>query len=61
MAIYSRFGSEVEIVDYDRDPLDADMGVEVKRDDGSVIRISIFDLKADGGMSEIHKAMKALD
>ena len=54
--IFTRFGSEVKVVD-------GDMGtgfVDVKRlSDGQVLQTYIGELKADGGISEISDAIAA--
>lgn len=54
--IYTRFGSEVEIIKSDSDSGD----VTVKRKDGSQLECAISELKADDGFNEIYEAVVAV-
>ncbi len=51
--IYTRFGSEVEIISVDKE------WVKVKRvKDGSTVDFMVCELKADNGYKEIEEAIK---
>ena len=54
MAIYTRFGSEVEVVGYNHNTGD----IEVKYQNGDIEDYAIYELKADGGIEEIQEATR---
>lgn len=64
MAIYTRFGSEVDIVKVHHSRKGDETivhSVDLRRKDGSMLcRCRLCDLKADGGVREIDDAIAAL-
>ena len=54
MAIYTRFGSEVDIIGYNHNTGD----IEVKFPCGDIDNFAIYELKADDGIQEIEEAIK---
>jgi hypothetical protein len=58
MAIYSQYGSKVEIISQ----ISKDDTVWIKRSsDGTEFNVPTLSLKADGGIQEIQKAAKAYE
>lgn len=55
MAIYTRFGSEVEIIGYNHNTGDTEVRY---LSSGDVAYFGIYELKADNGIQEIDEAIK---
>lgn len=55
MAIFTRFGSEVEITSYNHNT----GTIEIKYPTGHFDDVAIYELKADGGVKEIEEAINA--
>ena len=57
MAIYTRFGSEVKVISFAEYPDHHELVVQ-RKEDGRAFACHLAELKADGGWTEIEKAIE---